>query len=284
MGSSSQERESSPLSTNFPSGKSMDHPPPPPTTTYPTHPPPPMYYPNPHAYPHPYPNAYPPGYHYPAPAPYYGPPPPYERRSSSSCARCCRSFFMCCLLLLTISFLMSLFLALALHPQLPEYKVVSLSVTNLTTQPTLGGQFDTKISIENPNDKLVGYFSDFKVFMSYKDGVVAADAAPGLSLNTKSQTEVIVRGLFNQGNRLEPKLMDDLVKERGTDSVTFSLRMSSLIVLKSHTFTTKSEELLAICDGLKVKFQDNSIPLLENWTTTENPSHACYIFEVGHNL
>lgn len=155
---------------------------------------------------------------------------------------------------------MSLFLALALHPQLPQYKVLSLSVTNFTTQPTLGGQFDTKFSIENPNDKLVGYFSDFKVFMSYKDGMVAAGAAPGLALSTKSETEVMVRGLFNQGNKnsLEPKLMDDLVKERGTNSVTFSMRMSSLIVLKSNTFTTKSEELLAICDGLRVKFQDNS--------------------------
>ncbi|KAK7355005.1 hypothetical protein VNO80_14250 [Phaseolus coccineus] len=264
MGSLNQERansqtESPPQSINHSSGKSMDYPPPPTTTTYPTHPPPPMYYQNPH-YPQ-YPNAYHPhpGYHYPQPAPYYAPPPSYERSSSSSCARCCRSFISCFLMIMTLFFLMSLLLALTLHPQQPEYKVASLSVTNFTTQPILGGQWDAKISIGNPNDKLVSYFSDFKVDMSYKDGIVGVNHAPGLALNTKDQVDVDMKGLLNQanGNLLDKKTMDDLVRERGTGSVTFTLRVSSMVILKSGSLSSKREELVAVCEGLKVTFQNN---------------------------
>jgi len=147
-----------------------------------------------------------------------------------------------------------------LHPQLPEYKVASLSVTNFTTEPTLGGQWDTKISIGNPNEKLVAYFADFNVDMSYKDGIVAVNRAPGLAVNTKDHADVNMRGLFNQanGNALDKKTMDDLVKERGTGSVTFTLRVSSMIILKSGSFSTKREELIAICEGLKITFQDNN--------------------------
>lgn len=88
---------------------------------------------------------------------------------------------------------------------------------------------------------------------------MAVDRAPALALHTKSQAEVVIRGLLHQGNGnlLDPNLMNDLVKERSTDSVTFSLRMSSMLILKSGTLTTKSEELIAVCHGLKVKFQNN---------------------------
>ncbi|CAJ1967253.1 unnamed protein product [Sphenostylis stenocarpa] len=260
MGSSNHEKgssypESSPQSTYYSSGKSVDAPPP--TNMYPTHPPPPMYYPHPQGYPQ-YHNAYPPGYHYPQPAPYYGPPPSYES-SSSSCARCCRSLLSCFIMIVALLFLMTILLALMLRPQLPVYKVSSFAVKNFTTSPTLAGQWDIKMAMGNPNDKLITFFSDFKVDIGYKDGVVAISRASGVALNTKEHADVDMRGLFDHGNgnSLDKKIKDDLVKERGTDSITFTLRVSSMVVFKSGSVSTRSEEIMAVCDGLKIKFQNN---------------------------
>lgn len=140
------------------------------------------------------------------------------------------------------------------------YKVVSFNVNNFTTTPTLAGQWDTKISIDNPNDKLVAYFSNFKVDVAYKDGVMAINHAPGFVLNTNDHMDVNVAGLSNQGNvnLLEKTTMDDLVKERSTGSVTFTLRVSSVNMFKSGSISTRTEEIVAICEGLKVVFQNNN--------------------------
>ncbi|TKY53155.1 Late embryogenesis abundant protein, LEA-14 [Spatholobus suberectus] len=249
MASSNQERgdnnnsqtEPPPL-TNQSSNKHID--PPPITTTYP------MYYPNPHAYPQ-----YPTGYHYPQTTPYYGPPP-----TTSAGTRFYRSFIICSCVVLTCICLSSLALALVLRPELPVYKVVSMSVTNFTTTPTLAGQWGAKITVENPNDKLVAYFTDFKVDVAYKDGVVAVNHAPGFVLNRNDKVEVDVTGLSNQasGSVLEKTMMEDLVKERGTGSVTFALRVFSVNMFKSDSFSTRSKEIVAVCESLKVVFQNNN--------------------------
>ncbi|KAL2323005.1 hypothetical protein Fmac_027384 [Flemingia macrophylla] len=233
------------------------------TTTYPMHPPPqPMYCPTPHGYPQ-YPNGYPPGY-YPQTVPYYGPPPTYHTSSAGS--RCCRSFVVCSCMILTCLFLMTLALALVLHPQLPLYQVASLSVTNFSTTPTLAGEWDAKITIENPNDKLVAYFSHLKVDVAYKDGVVAVNHAPGFVLNTKEKVDMDAKGSSNaaNGDMVRKATMDELVKEKGTGTVTFTLWVSSTNMFKSASVSTRSEEIVAVCEELKVVFQNNDSGTLDN--------------------
>ncbi|XP_061362930.1 uncharacterized protein LOC133306626 [Gastrolobium bilobum] len=263
-------------------GPTPPQPPPPPkptptTTTYPTHPPPGSAYPpegypsvpggqNHHAYHQAYalyPNGYPPGYHYPPTAPYYGPPPPYPAASvggTSAGVRFYRSFILCCCILLTFLFLASLVLALVLRPQLPIYKVLSMSVTNFTVTPTLTGEWNTKMYIENPNDKLRAFFSDLRVDVVYKDGVVAVNYAPGFTLDKKEVTEIGVTGSSSHANEalMDKTTMVDLVKDRTTGSVTFSLRLTSINAFKSGSFSTRSTQIVALCDGLKLVFQNNN--------------------------
>ncbi|KAK7345228.1 hypothetical protein VNO77_15819 [Canavalia gladiata] len=266
---------SSPPSTQHTSEKNANLTPasPLPITAYSTHPPPypppyPMYYPppgypmgqnpNPHAYPHGYAyytNTYPAGYHYPPTNVYYGPPP-----TSSASSRFYRSFILCSCMLLMCFFLFSLIVTLALRPRLPVYKVASFSVTNFSTAPTLTGQWNMKITIENPNEKLVAYFSDLKVDVAYKDGVVAVNYASGFVLNRNDQVDMSVTASPKQAERdmIEKNTMEDLVKDRGTGSVTFSLKVSSVNMFKSGSYSTRSLEVVAICEGLKVVFQNNN--------------------------
>ncbi|KAK7392680.1 hypothetical protein VNO78_21124 [Psophocarpus tetragonolobus] len=228
---------------------------PPQNTTYPNHPPP-MYYPNPNVpYPQ-YQNTYP--YHYPQTAPYYGPPPTYQ--NSGFGARFVRSFIVCFIMILTFFFLISLIVSLVLRPELPVYKVASLSVTNFTTTPTLTGQWDIKITVENPNEKLVGYFSDFRVDVMFKDGIMAISHASGFVLGTKNHSDVHVEGFSNQAivTMMEKATMDDLVKERGTNSVTVTLRVSSVNMFKAGTFSTRRAAMVALCNGLTLVFQNTN--------------------------
>lgn len=161
---------------------------------------------------------------------------------------------------------MSLTLALVLRPELPAYKIASLSVTNFSTTPTLAGEWDAKVTIENPNDKLVAYFSHLKVDVVYKDGVVAVNHAPGFVLNTKEKVDMDAKGSSNgaNGDMVGKATMDDLVKEKGSGSVTFGLRVSSMNMFKSGSISTRSEEIVAICEDLKVVFQNNDAGTLDN--------------------
>ncbi|KAJ1384779.1 hypothetical protein SESBI_42217 [Sesbania bispinosa] len=256
---------------------------PPSTATYPTHPPYPMCYPpagyppvpggqNPQGY-YPYTNGY---HHYPPSVPYYGPTPTHN--PSSAATRFYRSFILCTCILLTCLFLASLFMALMLRPELPLYKVVYMSVSNFTTTPALSGEWDTKVAIRNANNKLKVYFSEFKVDVMYKDGVVSVNYLPGFMLSEDEARETEAKSWSSNANGavIGTTTLDDMVKERNTTgSLTFDLRVSSVNAFKSGSFSTKYAEVVAICEGLKVVFQNNSTA---NGTLENNKPLECQVY------
>ncbi|KAE9612397.1 hypothetical protein Lal_00039672 [Lupinus albus] len=258
---------------------------PPPATTYPTHAPPGAGYPppygsyyppagypagypagqNPHAYPQgyaAYTNGYPTGYqNHPPAAAYYGPPPTYATAGAvNPGSRFLRSFILCGCIILTFIFLGSILMALMLRPEVPVYKLVAMSVTNFTTNPTLFGEWDTKMTIQNPNEKLKAYFSNFKVDIIYKDGVLSVNYAPGFALNTKEARDMDITGSSTKANEstLDKTTKDEMEKERANGSITITLRVASLNAFESGSFTTRTSQIVAICDGLKLVFPNNS--------------------------
>ncbi|XP_057425869.1 uncharacterized protein LOC130719253 [Lotus japonicus] len=260
MSSSSQGGNSQPPP---PPNKHPDSPSPPPptTTTYPTYPPPhpAACYP-PSGYP-PVPGGHP-YYHYPhntTTYPYvYPPPATYHHVNDTATGRFFRSFIFCSCMILTVFFLMSLVMAMMLHPQLPIYKVVSMSVTNLTTTPALSGEWGTKVSIENPNEKLAAHFSGFRVDVMYKDGVIGVSYSPGFVLSVKEMKETEARGAATGNANLETATLEDMVKEKNaTGSITFALRVSSVNGFKSGSFSSREAGVVAFCEGLRVVFPNN---------------------------
>ncbi|MED6124459.1 hypothetical protein PIB30_059064 [Stylosanthes scabra] len=235
-------------------------------------PPPNMPY---HNYPpQPYPPPGPPGY--PPPPPYqpYPPPPydhdhhhqhhnnyyahqPYDYPPNRDAGRgFIRGFILCSCIMFTAFFIVTIVVALAMHPSLPKYQITSMSVDNFAAANTLTGNWYTTILVENPNDKLTGYFGDFKVFVEHKGRELTGGYAPGFVLprNEKKQFSVNTPA-SNFGNFPD---LDAMAKERASGSVTFDVTITSVTELKSSSVSTNPESLTAVCEGLKLVFQNNS--------------------------
>ncbi|XP_004494246.1 uncharacterized protein [Cicer arietinum] len=231
----------------------------PPGTGYPSHgPQPPPYHPYPPP-PHGY-APYPQGYNnYPGPAPYYNVPPNYNAANGGR--GFFRGFIMCSCLIFTCFFLSSIIMALILHPQLPVYKVTSLSVTNFNTTPILTGDWNISITVQNPNDRLRGYFSDFKVDVVHENDELALSYVPDFELEKHEQKQMDVKTSSSNGAygvSFQKWDLDKIANERQTGSVMFGVRVSSMTAFKSTSLSTRNAVILAVCEGLKVVFQTNT--------------------------
>lgn len=205
----------------------------------------------------PYPNEYAQAnvYHYPA-GPYFRNPPPAYHSSGGGKAFV-RGFIMCLCILFSAFFVATLVMALALHPQLPLYTVNSLSVLNFNTTSTLAGDWNASFMIQNINDKLTGEFSGFKADLLHKNDVVGVSFVPDFVLDKKQVKHVDVKP-SSTGTSFPEWNLGDLGKEQATGSITFTMRISSMVAFKSSSMSTRGSLVLALCDGLKVVFQNNT--------------------------
>ncbi|KAJ7971660.1 Late embryogenesis abundant (LEA) hydroxyproline-rich glycoprotein family [Quillaja saponaria] len=246
--------------------RSHVHPPPPQPTTG-QYPPPGNYLP-PHMMgyppamgypPHPQYVGYPPhGYPYPQnqplPPAYYATQPGYQSSSSGFF----RSFIICSTLILVLFFTISLMLSLVLHPQLPNFKVDALFVSNLnTSNSNLTANWDANITVENPNKKLKAYFTNVQTNMYHNEDIVSVIYASPFELDTKQTTVVNVKLTTNPSNQVMVArwVVDEMAKERGTGTVTFNLRMQLRSEFKSGELSSRGVVLRVFCEDLEVQFQ-----------------------------
>ncbi|KAK2418523.1 hypothetical protein P8452_62692 [Trifolium repens] len=223
-------------------------------------------YPNPPPYPYPPPpHGYPPyppqGYNnYPGPghihAPYYNATPNYHTGDGG--ASFIRGFIMCSCFIFTGFFVSTLIIALMLHPQLPVYKVNSLSVSNFNTSTTLTGDWNISITVENPNDRLKGYFREFKVDIVHDNNEIAMSTVPNFELEKQEQKQMDVRASSSNAViavSYQKWDLDKMSNERLSGSVMFGVRIASMTEFRSPSLTTRNTGMLASCMGLKVVFQ-----------------------------
>lgn len=231
----------------------------PPGTGYPCHgPQPPPYHPYP-----PPPHGYPPyqqGYNnFPGHAPYYDVPRTYHHTGDGG-SSFFRGFIMCSCFIFTGFFVLTLIAALSLHPQFPVFKVVSLSVSNFNTSSILTGDWNISVTAENPNTRLKGYFLDFKVDVVHDNNELAMSLVPDFELEKHEQKQMDVKASSNNVVSFQKWDLDKMSNERqsSSNSIMFGVRVSSLAEFKSTSFATRSTRMLAICEGLKVVFQNNT--------------------------
>lgn len=168
---------------------------------------------------------------------------------------------MCSCILFTSFFVATLVMALMLHPQLPVYKVSSLTVTNFNTNATLTGDWDINIMVQNPNDRLRGYFSGFKVDVVHENDDVAVSYVPDFELDKKEEKIMGVKASSSNvvnGVSFQKWDLDEIATEKKSGSITFEVRVSSMTAFKSTSLSTRSSGMLAICEGVKVVFQNNT--------------------------
>ncbi|CAK8544141.1 unnamed protein product [Lathyrus sativus] len=218
------------------------HPYPPPPHGYPPYPPQPQRYNN-----------------YPGHAPYY---PPQNYHSDAVGRGFLRGFIMCSCFIFTGFFLSTLIIAFILHPKLPVYKVHAMSVTNFNTSPVLTGDWSISLAIENPNTKLKGFFSDFKVDVVHdQTNEIAMSFVPDFQLEKHEEKHMDVKASSNNAGNIvsfQKWDLDKMSNEKQSGSITFGLKVSSMAEFKSTSMSTKSMMMLAVCDGLKIVFQNNS--------------------------
>ncbi|KAK7396754.1 hypothetical protein VNO78_17912 [Psophocarpus tetragonolobus] len=202
----------------------------------------------------PYHNEYPNMYHYPA-GPYFTTPPTYHNAGGSKAFL--RGFIMCSCLIFAALFVATLIMALLLHPQLPIYTVNSLSVSNFNTTPTLIADWNTSIIIKNINQRLNGFFSNFKVDLLHQDDLVAVSYLPDFQLDDNEVKEIVATPSSN-GFLFTKWNLDDMAKEQAAGSIMLTLRITSMVAFKSKTMSSRGALILALCDGLKVVFANNT--------------------------
>ncbi|KAL5060361.1 hypothetical protein RYX36_031965 [Vicia faba] len=225
------------------------------------HGPPPLHYhpypPPPHGYP-PYPPQ-PQGYNnYPGHAPYY---PPQNYHSDAAGRSFLRGFIMCSCFIFTGFFISTLIMTLMFHPHLPVYKVSALSVNNFNTTSVLIGDWSISLVAQNPNAKVRGYFSDFKVDILHATNEIAMSFVPDFQLEKLEQKQMEIKASTNNGGNVVSFQRWDLDKmndEKKHGSIMFALRVSSTIEFKTTSTSSGSLLLMNICDSLKIVFQNNT--------------------------
>lgn len=197
-------------------------------------------------------------YHYPA-GPYYNNPPPTNYNKSVGGRAFFRCFIMCCCMLFTGFFITSLLMALALHPKFPVYTVNSVSVTNfnITTPTTLTANWSTSISIHNMNEKLTVLVSDYKLDLMHKNDLIGVSFEPDFELS-KNGVKQIDANPSLVGFPSPQWDIDAMAKEKESGSIMFNLRITSMIAFKSTSVSTRNTVLLALCNDLKIVFQNNT--------------------------
>ncbi|CAL0322440.1 unnamed protein product [Lupinus luteus] len=175
----------------------------------------------------------------------YHPTPP----KSNKCCICTKRIIISLCVILATTFLVLLLSAMALNPETPEYNVSSIMVMNFNTEPTLTGDWDTTLTIYNPNTREACIFPDFKVDILHMDEVIAEGNISGFELAKIEHKVLQVQVSTINSTNLQ---LDELKHERERGIVTVDLRISSVPIFKSKN--DEGLKALAYCRDMKIVF------------------------------
>ncbi|VFR02696.1 unnamed protein product [Cuscuta campestris] len=235
------------------------HPPPQPATGYPAQPNPNGYPPSAgtaYSYPaaqHGGPYAFNYDSHYPS-----GPQPPYaldaySLQRANFLRRVVGVILACFFMAGTILFIVWL----AFRPQLPEFRVDSLSVSDFNLSSNfLSANWDLKFTARNPNKKMTVYYEDIQASILYGDSeLLAGTSLAPFAQDTKSETAS--KGTFTASGTF----VDDWVVKginRDKSNVDFNVILVTRVWFKTGSWRTKRRILRVYCRDLKVQLLESS--------------------------
>ncbi|KAJ0463422.1 putative Late embryogenesis abundant protein [Helianthus annuus] len=219
----------------------------PPVTGYPAPPPPNGYahpYPAPNGHPHPYP----PNHYFNVAGP-----PPYPNRQRTTFLRRIFTVFIGTIIIIgTIFFI----IWLVLRPQLPQFRVQTLTLTNftVTSNSMISGTWTAGLTVRNPNTKITLHYFDIQAAVFYKSSSIAVTNVPPFVQGKKNETSVratlvAVSDYFDGWKGID--------RERGRGMVEFNLRMVGRVGFKASGWWTRRRVLRVYCPGLGVRVEGN---------------------------
>lgn len=221
---------------------------------YPMPPPPPQHY---QGYP-----PQPPYNHY---ANYNHPPPPPQayyvsESQASSGSAFVRGFLIMLIILVAVTCISSIIVWTILRPETPQFRVETLAVSNFNaSKPHFSANWDSNISVHNPNHKLRVYFDRIQSFMYYREDFLSSSAVDPLYLPTKGRDFLTLKMATNNSDDhvVGNWILEDIIRQRDTGTVSFNMRLLVYTTFKSGVWWTRRATLKVFCDNTKVNFVGN---------------------------
>ncbi|KAF7804232.1 NDR1/HIN1-like protein 6 [Senna tora] len=143
----------------------------------------------------------------------------------------------------------------------PEFKLKWLSIVNMNTNNTgaFSGDWDSRISVINPN-KINMYFNNFHVQIYYKEAPMGSSLGSGFELGERESRELNLKASSTPTNPIymDKWRMEEMEKERGSGSVTFSLHVGTITTYRTGYMSSRTWQMEARCQDVKLLFKNGA--------------------------
>lgn len=174
-------------------------------------------------------------------------------------AACLRRIFAFVIGLVVIFGAITFIVWLVLRPQLPEFRVDSLSLSNfsLGNDSLISFTSQIRLTARNPNKKMTLQYDHIQAFVFYRDESLSDTTVPPFSQDTKNETS-FTANFAAAGSFVDKRVLDGINGERANGgSVNFNLRMLSRVRFEAKAWKTRKRFLKVFCGDLTVGLSTN---------------------------
>ncbi|KAL8129970.1 hypothetical protein V2J09_019125 [Rumex salicifolius] len=144
---------------------------------------------------------------------------------------------------------------LVLRPRVPEFRINSLSVSQLNATSTpnfqIFGNWTAEFTALNPNTKMHAYYELIEGFVYYKSDLLAQNRLPPFDQGTRTETNVSAMMVAAEAY-VDDWVVSGINSDRSHGSVKFDVRMAAVVHFQARGWRTRRRLLRVFCDGLPV--------------------------------
>ncbi|XP_054813195.1 uncharacterized protein At1g08160 [Prosopis cineraria] len=195
----------------------------------------------------------------------YSAPPPYPQNQyynpNSSRNYFTRSFvrsFFATLVCLFVIFGAIVFIVwLVLRPTLPDFRLESLSLTNLSANSqSVNGTWQVGFLVRNNNKKMSVTYQVIESSISYDALFLRVQLLP---FKQETQTETPLNATFSAVNTpVEKKVVDAINGDKARGSIPFNVEVFASTVFRSGAWRLRARVLKVLCRRVPVRISSNS--------------------------
>lgn len=187
--------------------------------------------------------------------PHAAPHPPPYRPPPTPRAIFLRRLIAILLATFVIAGIITLITWLALRPRFPQFRVDSLSLSNLSLSPNsslLTANWDLRFTVRNPNHKITIYYDALAASLYYKGESISDTTVPPFVLGTRDETAL--RATFAAVDRyVDGWVVEGISWEKTVrGSVSFNVRMAGWVRFKAGAWRGRRRFLRVYCGELPV--------------------------------
>ncbi|PIN25199.1 hypothetical protein CDL12_02056 [Handroanthus impetiginosus] len=174
-------------------------------------------------------------------------------------ATCLRRIFAFVIGLVVIFGTITFIVWLVLRPQLPEFRVDSLSVSNFTLGNDSLVSFTSVVHLtaRNPNKKMTLKYDHIDAAIFYRSTSLAETTVSPFSQDTKNETS-FTANFAAAGSFVDKSVADGINGERAKNgNVDFNLRMLSRVRFEAKAWRTRRRFLKVFCGDLIIGIPSN---------------------------